>query len=300
MLSVTETRFELDASALIASWPPADRARVPGASLRVIVPARDEPGYLVSELADGFERWIAIERERAGAAITPSAFALRIAPNVPWRRVLAAIYSATSRGFTEPRFVLREGDREVYLAVPIPRTSDDPHASIEVARALEQLLAEVGEDQGRPGLERPASPLGPAADVGAGTAEIGASEPSMPNTAPTDSDAQRIAETGARAPNADRSAPLHLILTDRRTVRVEIGPRPLAPGCGSVHDAPIDVLLVIDPEGIARCLEAARGAGPSISGARLSADGAIPYEQIAPALEQLRARSDTVTLLVPM
>lgn len=270
-LTITRDAVELDSTALVATWPPADRERVPDAALHVRVEVDGPtPGYRIPAIADAFARMTEADRARAGAAITPSAFAVRVEPTVSWRRVIDGVYSGAASGWSEPRFVLRAPDgREVFLSMPAPRHDGPSAADRQAAADVERVAAEVDRlVRELQGAETPA----PAGDRDAPA-------PPLPT---------------------DGAAPLHVVVTGARTVRVSIGARPLAPGCGSVHDAAIDVVPALDPAALGRCLDAARGAGPTISGARFSSDGEIPFGELVPLLETLRARHDVVELTAPM
>jgi hypothetical protein len=95
-------------------------------------------------------------------------------------------------------------------------------------------------------------------------------------------------------------APLTIAIPSSRDILASIATTPLAVGCGSIYEVAIDSVPAragaIDRDALSRCLDAARGAGPAIHGATLAADGTIPFGELAPVLEAMRARYPAVEI----
>ncbi|UJR86186.1 Hypothetical protein I5071_82680 [Sandaracinus amylolyticus] len=161
-VDVREDGFTVDNRALIATWPEGDRARVPDAEIAVDVPASSE-ALEVPALSEIMVRARRIEDARAEGAGIPIAYALRAAPEVSWRRVSQAMWSAGREGWTEPRVVLLEGEREVVLALPPSHRGRRAGIEREVAAALAGEVAPEPSDSLEPAW--PAITITPSLEV---------------------------------------------------------------------------------------------------------------------------------------
>ncbi|AKF10406.1 hypothetical protein [Sandaracinus amylolyticus] len=137
-LEVREDGFTVDNRALIATWPERDRARLSDAEIHAEVPVASE-ALEVPALSEVMARARRTEEARAEGGGTPIAYALRAAPEVSWRRVSQAMWSAGREGWAEPRVVLLDGEREVVLALPPSHRGRRADVEREVAAALEAL-----------------------------------------------------------------------------------------------------------------------------------------------------------------
>jgi biopolymer transport protein ExbD len=285
-VSVYNDRYEVDNGPLVETWPRSDRERARQAHLdpapdwprvRATVPVQSEGATLLEpELQRALERAQLADRARAQQGALPLAFSIRAAPTVPWIRIVRALYTAGMVGFSEPRFVLRAPDgREVALRMPLPRSSG---ASADTdARQREERTAALIEEARRVfESQQDEAPLGP--------------------------DLLRVPAVPPGSRSLPTPAPVRVDLSADRAVRVAIGSAPLVPGCGAVHDAPIDAVSAhagaIDREALVRCLDAARRAGPPIDGATLSADPDLPYGEVIAVLELLHARYHNLAIAV--
>ncbi len=157
MVTVEVTRDAMHVSnvALVATWPPSDRealararptgdARWPEVEEDVRAHGDD---IVLPTLRDAFAHASNVDHARAGLSGTtgtPIAFALRAGPDVPFIRVLQAIYAAGLTGYAEPRLVLMAEDAEVALPLPLPRMAEA--RAEDVARELGRALASAGID----------------------------------------------------------------------------------------------------------------------------------------------------------
>lgn len=164
-ITVRDDAFVISNAALVASWPPAERAAVgqtrplgdadypvvereiDDASTDLVIPALHDPMAAVAS----------IESTRASivhADGTTQVFALRAEPDVHWGRLLSAIYAAGSVGLSQPRLVLAspDGERELRIVLPSAREAA-PTAELEAALALARAVID-----GTEGAEIPPEP----------------------------------------------------------------------------------------------------------------------------------------------
>ncbi len=143
-ITVGERTFVVSNRALVATWPPAERQAV--GQTRPLGDA-DYPSVerevndatialMVPGLHDAMSEVLAVETARSSivhaGGITP-VFALRAGPDVPFGRVLAAIYAAALTGFNEPRLVLASPDGERELRLTRAPMHDEPAAALGAA-----------------------------------------------------------------------------------------------------------------------------------------------------------------------
>jgi hypothetical protein len=128
-VTVDGVAFTVTNAALLASWPPAERARLaetppPGAGARwPELEVRGEiggDGLSVPALTEALNGMLTVERMRSGGAGAPSVVAFRVSPETPWSSVVRVLYASGRAGLFEPRFVLASGREEVELRMPLP------------------------------------------------------------------------------------------------------------------------------------------------------------------------------------
>jgi hypothetical protein len=264
-LELTNDGFAVDTSAIIATWPPADRERAAAAAppgdatwpLTTVRGAHRTDGLVVPELGSALERARDVELARSGDGPAPTGYALRAGASVPWGHVLDALYTAGQAGWAEPHFVLRapSGDGRVQLVVPLPRSRRGqlPPASAAAVFEAERVLAEA---LGEPPPPRPAEP-------------------------------------------APATLPLLISIEATREVRVRVGARHLAPGCATASETAVAAVpgaTSVDREALVRCLDAARPPELASVGTILDAARDLPYGEVAPILELLAARDEQLEI----
>ena len=167
-ITVSADRFEVSNRVLVASWPPAEREAVGrtrplGDAAYPVVERRvddDTTALLVPELQAALSAIVEVDRVRASITHgggTPTVFAIRAAPEVPFARVLSAVYAAGMVGLREPRMVLASPDGERMLALHTPSAEEeaaDPELEAALAAALAPFRVgappESGVDAGLP------------------------------------------------------------------------------------------------------------------------------------------------------
>jgi len=250
--------FALSNTALIATWPEPDRARVaathpegeerwPNVEREGTLPTNTR--YDAPEIAAALNlaRDAELARSQSGA---PGVFALRVTPETPWSRVVRVLYASGQAGFSEPRFVLARGGGEVELRLPLP-TVNGLAANPAPARLPEGLA------------ERD-----PQEIANAIRAALAAHPPS-----------------GAVA-----QLPVHnvtLLMSDAG-VTVHRDAQRLAAGCTreSIGQEPTIPTTQLNAESLAACLT---GAGPSPHGYVITADGALTFERVIAVVEMVSA-----------
>lgn len=300
-LSVHASSFEVDNAALIATWPAPDRERAGEPQVRAEIPAAGSQGLLVPALHDAMQRAMDVERARAAGGGTPIAFALRVDGDAPWRRVQEALYSAGQAGWVEPRFVLRaaQGEGEVVLALPLPRYAPVARESEHLRREIASLLDGL-EPEARPEPE-------PAPDEAATRRALLAALGDSPlaevtgDGAPTAPSEPPLAEPPLAEPPG--IAPLAITLTGAHDLELRVRGEPLDAACARTGGEPPTLPArdgAVDVAGLGRCIDTARATEPlAIGMLMLAADPALPFAEVAPVLETLRARAEVSLIAAP-
>lgn len=156
-IAVDERAFDVSNATLVATWPEAEREAVArtrplgDAAYPVVERHVDDASsdLIVPALTEAMRAVMAVETARASithAEGTGQIFAIRAGADVPFGRILSAVYAAGAVGLSQPRLVLAsaDGERELHLVLPPPEPIDP-----SVAAALAAALAAVD------GRERP-------------------------------------------------------------------------------------------------------------------------------------------------
>lgn len=149
-IRVHEGSFVVSNRAVVETWPETERAAVertrPVGDADYPIVERDvddaSDALAIPGLSAALREVAAVESARAAivhAEGSPTAFALRADADVPFGRVLSAVYAAAMVGLNQPRLVLAsaEGERELRLTQPNTQgEADDPAIAAALARAL--------------------------------------------------------------------------------------------------------------------------------------------------------------------
>jgi hypothetical protein len=155
VVEVTGTAYRVSNAALLDSWPAADRAAV------MASPPPNDPAWprierhirstsdalMVPPLGAALFDAASVDHARSeanGTQGTPLAFAIRAQPDVPFGRVLAAVFAGGMNGYAAPQLVLASPRGDVVLPISLP--TNEPPPSAPTAAEIDQLVHDaVGE-----------------------------------------------------------------------------------------------------------------------------------------------------------
>lgn len=157
---------------LVESWPETERARAIASAppthpdfpvVESDVVTVDPVPMLVTDLRDSLAVAAQADRARDPSAGAPVGFSIRAPGDLPWGRIVRAMYAGAMVGYSEPALVLRDaagGERLLVL------TSEDRAAlptRAETEERVRAALATLGDHAGAPVDEAHAEPIAPPA-----------------------------------------------------------------------------------------------------------------------------------------